>query len=49
MITFSDDELEVYFRKQAEAEEYLNQLVRQKRIEQLSDEEYIREWETQND
>jgi uncharacterized membrane protein len=35
MLSFTDEELETYFRMQAEAEEYLNQLIRKKRIEQI--------------
>ena len=46
MISFSDDELEIYFRKQAEAEEYLNQLIRRKRIEQIQKQKLNKSCET---
>lgn len=34
-LTFTDAELEHYFRLQAEAENYMNMLIRLKRIEQF--------------
>lgn len=35
-LTFTDEELETYFRKQREAEEYINQCIRFKRADQAS-------------
>lgn len=34
-ITFTDEELENYFRLQNNAEEYINRIIRKKRIEQM--------------
>jgi hypothetical protein len=38
-IYFTNEELETYFRKQAEAEAYINMLIRLKRVEQFGREE----------
>lgn len=42
-LTFTDEELEKYFRLRAEADAYLNTIIRLKRAEQ-----YI-EWKKEND
>lgn len=36
---FSDEELETYFKLQREAEDYLNMIIRHKRIEQMRNDE----------
>lgn len=39
-LKFSDEELETYFKLQQEAEEYLNMLIRHKRVEQIQNDNF---------